>query len=46
MRTRDVVSILRRDATFVWHTVVAVIFLGFVSLAFAAALLDLLAIRH
>jgi hypothetical protein len=44
MKTREVVSILRRDASFVWHAVVAVVFIGFVSLALAAALIDLLAI--
>ncbi|MGE0062806.1 MAG: hypothetical protein AB7T86_12090 [Xanthobacteraceae bacterium] len=44
MNTREVVSILRRDASFVWHAVVAVVFIGFVSLALAAALIDLLAI--
>jgi hypothetical protein len=44
MNTREVVSILRRDASFVWHAVVAVVFIGFVGLALAAALIDLLAI--
>jgi len=44
MKTREVVSILRRNASFVWHAVVAVVFIGFVSLALAAALIDLLAI--
>ncbi len=44
MKTREVVSILRRDASFVWHAVVAVVFFCFVSLALAAALIDLLAI--
>jgi hypothetical protein len=44
MKTREVVSVLRRDASFVWHAVVAVVFIGFVSLALAAALIDLLAI--
>jgi hypothetical protein len=44
MKTHEVVSILRRDASFVWHAVVAVVFIGFVSLALAAALIDLLAI--
>ena len=44
MKTREVVSVLRRDASFVWHAVVAVVFIGFVSLALAAALIDLLSI--
>ena len=43
---RNVVSILRRDVSFVWHAVIAVVFIGFASLAVAAALLDLMSIRH
>lgn len=46
MKTRDVISILRRDVSFVWHAVVAVVFIAFISLALAAALLDLASIRH
>jgi hypothetical protein len=42
---KNVVAALRRDAYFVWHAVIAVIFIGFASLALAAALLDLLPIR-
>ncbi|MGE0565921.1 MAG: hypothetical protein AB7O50_15545 [Pseudolabrys sp.] len=45
MKTRDVVAILRKDAFFVWHAIIAVVFIGFVGLALAAALLDLLAIK-
>ena len=45
LKSRNVVSILRRDAVFVWHALVAVVFIGFASLAVAAAVLDLLAIR-
>jgi hypothetical protein len=41
-----VVSALRRDVTFVWHAVIAVVFIGFATLAVAAAFLDLMAIRH
>ena len=37
---------LRRDVSFVWNAVIAVVFIGFASLAVAAALLDLVAIRH
>jgi hypothetical protein len=46
MKTKNVVAALRRDASFVWHAVIAVMFVGFVSLAVAAALLDVLAIRN
>lgn len=45
-RSKNLVAALRRDVTFVWHAVIAVVFIGFASLAVAAALLDLLAIRH
>jgi len=43
---KNVVSALRRDVAFVWHAVIAVVFIGFATLAVAAALLDLLPIRH
>lgn len=43
---KNVVTALRRDVSFVWHAVIAVVFIGFASLALAAALLDLLSIRH
>ena len=46
MKSKNVVAALRRDVSFVWHAVIAVVFIGFASLAVAAALLDLLAIRH
>jgi hypothetical protein len=46
MKTKNVVAALRRDVSFVWHAVIAVMFVGFVSLAVAAALLDVLAIRN
>lgn len=45
-KTKNVVAALRRDVFFVWHAVIAVVFLGFVSLAVAAALLDVLSIRN
>ncbi len=41
MRSRYVMDALRRDVSFVWHTVIAVVFIGFAGLAVAAALLDL-----
>ncbi|HEU5018992.1 MAG TPA: hypothetical protein VFT69_13600 [Pseudolabrys sp.] len=46
MKTKNVVAALRRDASFVWHAVIAVMFVGFVSLAVAAAFLDVLSIRN
>ena len=46
MKSKNVVAALRRDVSFVWHAVIAVVFIGFASLAVAAALLDLLSIRH
>jgi hypothetical protein len=46
MKSKNVVSALRRDASFVWHAVIAVVFIGFASLAVASALLDLWAMRH
>jgi len=46
INSKNLVSILRRDVSFIWHAMIAVVFIGFVSLAIAAALLDLIAIRH
>ncbi|MGA9004153.1 MAG: hypothetical protein WB504_16955, partial [Pseudolabrys sp.] len=46
INSKNVVSALRRDVAFVWHAVIAVVFIGFATLAVAAALLDVLAIRH
>src|SRR5262249_32685520 len=46
INSKNVVASLRRDATFVWHAVIAVVFIGFASLAVAAGFLDLLGIRH
>lgn len=46
MRSKNVVAALRRDVSFVWHAVIAVVFIGFAGLAVGAALLDLLAIRQ
>jgi hypothetical protein len=46
MKNKNLVAALRRDVSFVWHAVIAVVFIGFASLAVAAALLDLLSIRH
>jgi hypothetical protein len=46
MKSKNVVAALRRDVSFVWNAVIAVVFIGFASLAVAAALLDLMSIRH
>lgn len=46
MKSKDVVAALRRDVFFVWHAVIAVVFIVFAGLAIASALLDLWAIRH
>jgi hypothetical protein len=46
MKRQNVVAALRRDVSFVGNAVVAIVFIGFASLAVAAALFDLLAIRH
>jgi hypothetical protein len=46
LKTRDVVAALRRDVSFVWHAIIAVVFISFAALAVVAALLDLLSIRH
>ena len=46
MKSKNVVAALRRDVSFIWHAVIAVMFIGFASLAVAAALLDVLAIRN
>ena len=46
LKSKNVVAALRRDLYFVWHVVIAVVFIGFASLAVAAALLDLMSIRH
>jgi hypothetical protein len=45
VNSKNVVAALRRDVYFVWHAVIAVVFIGFASLAVAAALLDLISIR-
>ena len=46
MNSKTVVSALRRDVSFVWNAVIAIVFIGFAGLALAAAVLDLVAIRH
>jgi hypothetical protein len=46
MRSKNVVAALRRDAHFLLNAAIAMVFIGFASLAVAAALVDLLSIRH
>lgn len=46
MNRHNVMASLRRDVTFVGNAVVAVMFVGFASLAIAAALFDLVSIHH
>jgi hypothetical protein len=46
IKSKDVGAALRRDVIFVWHAVIAVVFIGFASLAVAAALLDVISFRH
>jgi hypothetical protein len=46
MNSKHVVSILRRDALFVWHAVIAVVFVCFAGLAVGAALIDFVAIPN
>jgi hypothetical protein len=46
IKSKNVVAELRRDMHFVMNAVIAVVFIGFAGLAVAAALYDLLAIRH
>ena len=46
MNKQNVVAALRRDVTFVGNAVVAVVFIGFSSLAVAAALFDFVSLRH
>ena len=46
IKNRDVVAELRRDVNFVWHAAIAVVFISFASLALAAAVFDLMALRH
>ena len=46
LNSKNVVAALRRDVTFVWHALIAIMFVGFASLAVAAALLDLLSFQR
>ena len=46
MKSKHVVAEFRRDVSYVWHAAIAVVFIGFASLAVAAALLDFISIHH
>jgi len=46
LNRENMVAALRRDVTFVWHAVIAVVFIGFASLAVVAALLDLWSLQR
>jgi hypothetical protein len=46
MNSKNVVSALRRDMSFVWNAVIGVVFVCFAGLAVAATVVDLMAIRH
>ncbi len=46
IKNKNVVAELRRDAHLFMNVVVAVVFIGFASLAVAAALLDFLSIHR
>ncbi|MGH2509803.1 MAG: hypothetical protein ACRDHZ_20685 [Ktedonobacteraceae bacterium] len=46
LKGKNVVAALRRDVSFIWRAVIAVVFIGFAGLAMAAALLDLWSMRH
>jgi len=43
---RLAIQALRRDAVFIWNVAVTGLFVCFAALAIAAALLDLISIRH
>ena len=45
-KNKNLVAALRRDVSFVWHALIAVMFIGFASVAVAAALLDFLSIHN
>ena len=44
--SRNVVAALRRDASFVFNVVIALVFVGFAGVAMFAALIDLMALRQ
>ncbi len=46
LKSENVVAALRRDASYLGHVVVAIVFVGFATIVVAAALYDLLSIRN
>jgi hypothetical protein len=46
MKGKNLVAVLRRDVSFVWHAVIAIVFIGFAGLAVFAALIDLMSLRQ
>jgi len=46
MRNRHLGAALRRDMVYVGNAIIAVVFIGFVSLALASAVIDLMALNH
>jgi hypothetical protein len=46
IRSRNVVAALRRDASFVFNVVIALVFVGFAGVAVFAAFIDLMALRQ
>ena len=46
VKSKDVMAELRRDAHYVMNAVISIVFIAFASIAVAAALYDLLALRH
>jgi len=46
VKAKNVMTILRRDASLLWHAAIAALFIAFVGLAIVSALLDLWALRR
>ena len=46
INSKNVVAELRRDVHYVMNAVISIVFIAFASIAVAAALYDLLALRH
>ena len=46
MNSKNVVSALRRDVTFVGNALIVLMFVGFVGLALAATLLDVVSLHR
>ena len=45
VNSKTMVAALKRDVSFVWHAVIAIVFIGFAGLAVVAALIDLMSLR-